>query len=116
MRIGQLLREEEPLSSRIWGGLPEFALTKETTALLIVDMVVGGAGVGRGGKWRLAAEKGLLTEYHYYQERLALVVRNLQRLLGAFREKRMEIVHALSHAYSKDGRDHKRPAKISAQT
>lgn len=116
MKIGQFLGEEEPILCQMFGGLPDFELPRKSTALLLVDMVNGDAAPGLGGFWHLAEERGLASNFNYYTERLSrMVIPNLQRLVEAFRAENMEVIHGVTHGYTKDGRDRKRPSKKEAQ-
>jgi nicotinamidase-related amidase len=115
MKIGEFLGEEEPLLCRLFGGLPEIRLSRRETALLLIDMQNADAARGRGYFWRLAEERGLAGEFLYYNQRLSMIIPNLRRLLDAFRRKRMEVIHGVSHGYTNDGRDTTRPGKIRPQ-
>lgn len=67
------------------------SLDPNATALIIVDMVKGEV-LRDYGMGRVASAEGRLN--HYYYERVERVVLpNLVTLLGAFREKRLPIVH-----------------------
>lgn len=115
MKIGEFLREPEPLWCHLNGGLPEFPLGRKNTALLIVDMQRSGAAVGVGGKWRVAAESGVERDLEYYNTRLTTVIPNLSRLLATFRSKRMEVIHGVTRSYKRDGSDRMRPSAVKPQ-
>ena len=84
--------------------LPEPQLTRNNTALLIIDMQYEDAHPDYGVCARLGAQ-GEQAVLKYYTERLALITPNIRRLLSAFRERKMEVIHTCVQSLTKDGRD-----------
>lgn len=92
MSLWERLGVEAPLMVRVFGGLPEWEVNKDKTALVIVDMQHYDA-IPRKGMWTLAEERGFGKEMAYYYERIQLVTRNLERILRASREAGMTVIH-----------------------
>ena len=87
---------------------PEFKITKDKTALLIIDMQVLDACWGEG-MFAGAADDG---EHAYYKERLGVITANIRKLLEAFRGKGMLVCHTRMESLRKDGADRSLQHKI----
>jgi nicotinamidase-related amidase len=98
----------EELQQYLWaifGRLPEPELTRETTALLCIDLqyVDAHPDYGLGAK---AKEAGVAHFLDYYWDRVDnIVVPNVQRLQATAREKGVEVIHMHIAACTADGRD-----------
>jgi nicotinamidase-related amidase len=89
----------------IFGRLPELKLTRETTALLCIDIqyVDAHPDFGLGAK---AKEAGVADFLDYYWDRIDnVVVPNVQRLQATAREKGIEVIHMHIASTTADGRD-----------
>jgi nicotinamidase-related amidase len=89
----------------LFGSLPEPKLTRETTALLCIDLqyVDAHPDFGLGAR---AKELGIAHFLDYYWERVnSLVLPNVQRLQAAAREKAIEVIHIRVASATSDGRD-----------
>jgi nicotinamidase-related amidase len=89
----------------IFGRLPEPKLTRETTALLCIDIqyVDAHPDFGLGAK---AKEAGVADFLDYYWDRIDnVVVPNVQRLQATAREKGIEVIHMHIASTTADGRD-----------
>ena len=87
------------------GKVPEIVLTRESTALMVIDVQYGDAhpDYGLGAK---AKELGLSGALDYYWDRLKHVaIPNIQRLLATARQVGVEVVHVRVASQTKDGRD-----------
>ncbi len=101
MTSGQI---EHP-TKRVWRSKPLMPLRVEYTALMMIDLQYVDAHPDHGTLAR-ARELGVLGEYLYYLERLQrVVIPNVCRLQGAFRQRRMELVHVHIASLTRDGRD-----------
>ncbi len=83
-------------------GTPEHSLHREETALLVVDMQYLDAHPDYGF-CRQAREAG--EDLAYYESRLKTATANLQKLLAAFREHRMEVIYTRIASLTQNGRD-----------
>ena len=89
----------------IYGRLPEPKLTKDDTALIIVDVQNVCAHPEHGFGIR-EKELGLDGYLDYYWDRIAsMVVPNVQRLLAAARKRGVEVIHSRVGTATDDGRD-----------
>lgn len=79
-------------------------LRKEDTALLVIDMQYGDASIDHG-VFKYRREHGYTNGLDYVAERFPLVVRNIQRLQQAFRERRLEVIFTRIQSMTRDGRD-----------
>jgi nicotinamidase-related amidase len=89
----------------IFGRLPDPDLTRENTALMIVDMqyVDAHPDYGLGAR---AKELGFGPALDYYWSRMGeLVVPNIQRLLATARRNGIEVLHLRVASQTQDGRD-----------
>ena len=89
----------------IVGALPEYGVTADTTALMIIDMqyVDAHRDWGMGKKLK---EKGAAHLGRYYFDRLEkLVVPNIRRLQDACRAADIPVVHVRIKAHTPDARD-----------
>jgi nicotinamidase-related amidase len=89
----------------IFGRLPEPKLTKETTALLCIDIqyVDAHPDYGLGAK---AKNVGVAEFLDYYWNQVDhVVIPNVQRLQAKAREKGVEVIHIHVAACTADGRD-----------
>ncbi len=84
--------------------LPELQVTRENTALLVIDMQYEDAHADYGLCARFRA-RGEEEGVEYYVSRLGLIVPNIQRLLAAFRERGMQVIYARVESLTRDGRD-----------
>ncbi len=87
---------------------PEFKISREKTALLIIDMQVLDACWGQG---MLAGAKDD-GPYAYYRQRLQLIIDNIGKLLAAFRAKQMLVCHTRMESMRADGKDRSLQHKI----
>ena len=87
---------------------PEFRISREKTALLIIDMQVLDACWGKG-MFARATEDG---PHAYYKERLAIIIENIAKLLQAFRAKGMLVCHTRMESMRRDGKDRSLQHKI----
>jgi nicotinamidase-related amidase len=84
--------------------LPELRITRENTALLIIDMQYEDAHPDYGLCARFKT-RGEQEAVKYYTDHLATIVPNTQRLLAAFRDRGMEVIYTRIESLTKDGRD-----------
>ena len=89
----------------LFGKKPEPQLSKENTALLIIDMQYVDAhpdyGLGARGK-----KLGLSSFLDYYWSRMGeLVIPNIQHLLDAARRAGIEVIHSRVASQTEDSRD-----------
>jgi len=84
--------------------LPKPQITRRNTALLVIDMQYRCAhpDYGTCAHFKARGEEAALQEYI---DRLPLIVLNIQQLLTAFRERRMEVIYICIQSLTKDGRD-----------
>jgi nicotinamidase-related amidase len=89
----------------MFGRLPEPKLTKETTALLCIDIqyVDAHPDYGLGAKAKDVGVAGFLD--YYWDQVDHVVVPNVQRLQAAAREKGVEVIHIRVASCTADGRD-----------
>jgi len=90
--------------------LPELGVTRDNTALVVIDMQYACASADHG----LHAERriaGFGEAVDYIAERTALIVPRIARLQGAFRARGMEVVFARICALTRDGRDRSKAHK-----
>jgi nicotinamidase-related amidase len=98
----------QELQEKLWtlfGRFQEPKLTKETTALLCIDLqyVDAHPDFGLGAK---AKELGIADFLRYYWAQLKdVVIPNVQRLQTASRKKGIELIHVRVAASTADGRD-----------
>lgn len=90
--------------------LPELAVTRTNTALVVIDMQYACASAEHGLHAQRRAQ-GFTEAVDYIAERTATVVPNIVRLQQAFRERGMEVVFARICAMTKDGRDRSKAHK-----
>lgn len=98
-------RELQGFLWALFGRLPEPKLTRETTALLCVDLqyVDAHPDFGLGAK---AKELGLAHFLDYYWDRVEhLVLPNVRRLQATARERGIEVIHVRIASSTADGRD-----------
>jgi nicotinamidase-related amidase len=87
------------------GVVPEPVLTKENTAILVIDVQYFDAHPDTGLGIR-AKELGGMEFIGYYWDRIErIMLPNIQRILATARRKGMEIVHVRVASNTKDGRD-----------
>lgn len=81
-------------------------LSSRGTALLVIDMQYLDAAEGCG-VFRDAEKAGIPLNYQrYYFNRLkTVVIPNIQRMLSAFRDRDMEVIHTRIQSLTHDGRD-----------
>ena len=89
---------------------PNFKISQEKTALLIIDMQVLDAAWGKG----LLANVAEDGQHNYYRNRLQLITQNIKKLLDACRKKDMLICHTRLESMRRDGRDRSLQHKILA--
>ena len=95
---------EEQISRR-HQPLPEPGFSIADTALLVIDMQYGDAHRDFGHLRRMA-ERGDGAAIEYYASRLETrVVPNIRRLLAAFRDAGLEVIHTHIQSLTPDGRD-----------
>ena len=83
---------------------PEPVLTRDKTALLVIDMQYRSAHPDFGLCVKVRAA-GFEETLEYYQGRLAVIVPNIRRLQDAFRAAGMEVMHVRIQSMTADGRD-----------
>ena len=87
------------------GTVPEPVLTRENTAILVIDVQYFDAHPDTGLGIR-AKELGGMEFLGYYWDRIERVMLpNIQRILATARRKGMEIVHVRVASNTRDGRD-----------
>ena len=89
----------------LFGKLPDPQLTKENTALLVIDVqyIDAHPDYGLGAK---AKQLGLGNALDYYWTEInEVVIPNIQRLLATARRKGIEVVHIRVASQTQDGRD-----------
>ncbi|MBI4276926.1 MAG: cysteine hydrolase [Armatimonadetes bacterium] len=91
------------LSDR-YGRLPDPAFSREHTALLVVDMQYLDADPDHGLVARMK-QQGFDEAYAYYCDRLKIIVPNIQRLLAAFRGRKIEVIYTVIESLTRDGRE-----------
>ena len=97
--------ELQQMLQTLFGRLPEPPLTRESTALMIIDVqyVDAHPDYGLGAR---AKELGLAGALDYYWSRLGeLVLPNLQHLLATARQAGVEVIHVRVASQTLDGRD-----------
>ena len=97
--------ELQEMLQTLFGSLPEPQLTRENTALLVIDVqyVDAHPDYGLGAK---AKELGLDSALGYYWSRLGeLVVPNIQTLLATARAAGIEVIPVRVASQTSDGRD-----------
>ena len=87
---------------------PNFKISTDKTALLIIDMQVLDACWGQG-MFADAADDG---PHAYYKLRLEIITANIKKLLDAFRAKAMLICHTRMQSMRRDGKDRSLQHKI----
>jgi nicotinamidase-related amidase len=92
MNVWETYDIEVPFMVRLFGGLPEWEIDKDKTALVIVDMQNYCAAPHKG-IWTLAHEQGMDAEMEYYYHRLEVIKPNLSKLLTTCRQQNVPIVH-----------------------
>lgn len=80
--------------------IPDFK--KEDTALLVVDMQYYDAYPDYG-LVKICKEAGI--DVTYYEDRLRLITGNIKKLLGACREKGLNVIYCTIESLTPDGRD-----------
>ena len=83
---------------------PEPVLTRDKTALLVIDMQYRSAHPDFGLCIKVR-EAGFEEALEYYRGRLAVIVPNIRRLQDAFRAADMEVMHVRIQSMTADGRD-----------
>ena len=83
---------------------PEPVLTRDKTALLVIDMQYRSAHPDFGLCIKVR-EAGFEEALEYYRGRLAVIVPNIRRLQDAFRAADMEVMHVCIQSMTADGRD-----------
>jgi len=83
---------------------PEPVLTRDKTALLVIDMQYRSAHPDFGLCIKVR-EAGFEEALEYYRGRLAVIVPNIRRLQDAFRTADMEVMHVRIQSMTADGRD-----------
>jgi nicotinamidase-related amidase len=90
--------------------LPELDITRDNTALVVIDMQYSCASAEHGIHAQRRAE-GFPDGLDYIAERIDEIVPNIARLQAAFRERGMEVVFARICAKTQDGRDRSKAHK-----
>ena len=90
--------------------LPEPAITRRNTSLLVIDMQYEDAHLDYGICARLKAQ-GAEASLQYYAVRLPTIVSNIKQLLTAFREQGSEVIYTRIQSLTRDGRDRSRAHK-----
>jgi nicotinamidase-related amidase len=83
---------------------PESAVSRDDTALLVVDMQHLDAHRD-GAMCRKVRDAGFGRELASYLDRLALIVPNIRRLQDGFRAAGAEVIHTRIRSMTRDGRD-----------
>ncbi len=94
---------------------PEPALTRDTTALLVIDMQYRSAHPDYGMCVKVR-EAGFEEALAHYRDGLAVIVPNIRRLQGTFRAAGMEVIHVRIQSMTADGRDRSPSHKKLGQT
>lgn len=97
----------DPLK-KLLAPLSEVNLSKENSALLVVDMQYLDAHPDFG-LVQTAKKNGIDTAY--YEERLELITKNIQNLLETSRSKGLEVLYCTIESLTNDGRDRSREHK-----
>ena len=98
-------QELQKMLQALFGSLPEPQLTRENTALLVIDVQYMDAHPDYGLGAR-AKELGLDSAQGYYWSRLGeMVVPNIQTLLATARKAGIEVIHVRVASQTSDGRD-----------
>lgn len=87
---------------------PDFKISADKTALLIIDMQILDASWGQGMFANLPDD----SQYAYYKTRLDLIIQNIAKLLTACRSKDMLICHTRMESLRSDGQDRSLQHKI----
>ena len=98
-------QELQDMIQAVVGKVPDLQLTRENTALLIIDIYYGDAhpdyGLGARPK-----KLGIDNFLDYYWSRMGeLVVPNIQRVLDAARRAGIEVIHVRGAFDTQDGRE-----------
>ncbi|MBI4288776.1 MAG: cysteine hydrolase [Chloroflexi bacterium] len=83
---------------------PEFFPAPGKTAMLVIDMQYLDAHPD-WGMGRMAKEKGLLRETAYFFREVAGAIPNIQALLSACRQAKIEVIYSVVAAATRDCRD-----------
>ena len=98
----------EELRQKLWaitGGVREPVLTRENTALLVIDVQYVDAHPDYGFGAR-AKKLGIEDVLDYYWDRVQnMLIPNIQRLQAAARKNGVEVIHVRVASSTKDGRD-----------
>jgi ureidoacrylate peracid hydrolase len=95
---------EKGHSQKRFNPLPEVLPTPGDTALIIIDMQYIDAHPDYG-LIKAAKERGNGEIFAHLVHRLPTVVKNIQRLQKACREKKIEVIFVTIQSYTQDGRD-----------
>ncbi len=90
MNVWAKLGEAAPPLVRLFDPLPQMALERGRTALLVIDMEAGSVTEGDG---LIAMAEAREISMAYYLSRLKQVVPNIRRLQDGFRAAGLEVVH-----------------------
>ncbi len=89
----------------LFGKPPDPKLTKETTALMLIDFQYGTCHPDYGLGAR-AKERGIFEDTMWFWERLkTTVIPNTQRLVAMARRVGVEVIHVYVSTLTRDGRD-----------
>ncbi len=104
-------QELSHLLQTLFGKLPELQLTRENTALMVIDVQYMDAHPDYGLGAR-AKKLGIAGFLDYYWSRIGeVVLPNMQRLSAAARQAGVEVIHVRVASQTKDGRDSTRRYK-----
>jgi nicotinamidase-related amidase len=90
--------------------LPELDVTRENTALVVVDMQYGCSSIDHGIH-KQRRDEGFVDGLDYLEERIDQIVPNIKSLQDAFRGRGMEVVFCRICALTQDGRDRSKAHK-----
>lgn len=95
---------DRPSLTMVGGGLPEPKLTRDRTALVIIDMQHYAAHPDHGlGK--VIRDKGMGADFAYYYEEIARITPVIAAALAAARVAGLEVIHVITEGRTRDGRD-----------
>lgn len=104
-------QELSHLLQTLFGKLPELQLTRDNTALMVIDVQYMDAhpDYGLGARAKKLGIAGFLD--YYWSRIVEVVLPNMQRLLASARQAGVEVIHVRVASQTKDGRDSTRRYK-----
>lgn len=99
-----------PSLSMVSGPIPVPKITRDRTALVIVDMQLYAAS-REHGLGAVIREKGMQEAFRYYYDEVEKITPVIASLIAASRDAGIEVVHVVTEGRTADGRDLGRESK-----